>query len=228
MTIATFNRKDPNMSATDVTPAITLIARRAILGLFVASAAFVATPALASVAPAEAYVQTNVQVGLSILNNHSASTDQKREQFEHFILGLTDMKRIAKFTLGQYKRTATAQEQEAFAQAFQTYAIAVYQSYFTKYSGQTLKVTGSQERAPGDTIVSTVMIDPNDKSGQPPLEVDFRVLSDNGKYVVIDFSVSGIWLALEERDQFSAFLGQNNGSIPTLISHLRELARTFK
>ena len=29
-------------------------------------------------------------------------------------------------------------------------------------------------------------------------------------------------------DQFSAFLGQNNGSIPLLISHLKELARSFK
>ena len=45
---------------------------------------------------------------------------------------------------------------------------------------------------------------------------------------MIDFSVAGIWLAIEERDQFSAFLGQNNGSIPTLISHLRELAKNYK
>jgi ABC-type transporter MlaC component len=46
--------------------------------------------------------------------------------------------------------------------------------------------------------------------------------------VVIDFSVAGIWLAIEERDQFSSFLGQNNGNIPTLISHLRELARNYR
>jgi phospholipid transport system substrate-binding protein len=216
------------MPASDTTPGIALIARRAILALIVASATLVGAPAFANVPPAEAYVQSNVQVGLSLLNNHSMSTDQKREQFERFILGLTDMKRIANFTLGQYKRTASPQEQQAFAEAFQSYAIAVYQSYFAKYSGQTLKVMGSQERAPGDTIVTTVMIDPNDKSGQPPLEVDFRVLGENGKYVVIDFSVSGIWLALEERDQFVAFLGQNNGSIPMLISHLKELAKTFK
>src|SRR5512143_413272 len=161
------------MPASDITPGITLIARRAILALIVASATLVGAPAFANVPPAEAYVQNNVQVGLSLLNNHSISTDQKREQFERFILGLTDMKRIANFTLGQYKRTASPQEQEAFAEAFQSYAIAVYQSYFAKYSGQTLKVMGSQERAPGDTIVTTVMIDPNDKSGQPPLEVDF-------------------------------------------------------
>ncbi len=214
------------MSLLDSTPAI---ARRTVLAVAAASLALFAGGAAASAPPpAEAYVQANVQVGLALLNNHTESIDQKREQFEHFILGLTDMKRIASFTLGQYKRTATPQEQEAFAAAFQNYAVAVYQSYFAKYSGQTLKVTGSQQRAPGDTIVTTQMIDPNDRSGQQPLEVDFRVLSDSGRYVVIDFSVAGIWLALEERDQFSAFLGQNNGSIPTLISHLRELAKTYK
>ena len=217
------------MPSSDTTPAITSYARRAVLALAVASATLlVALRADASAPPAEEFVQANVQRGLTILNNHSASMEQKRSQFEVFILGLTDMKRIAKFTLGQYRRTATPQDQDAFAAAFQTYAIAVYQSYFTKYSGQTLRVTGSQERAPGDTIVTTQLIDPNDRSGQPPLEVDFRVLSDGGRFVVIDFSVAGIWLAIEERDQFSAFLGQNNGNIPTLISHLRELARNYK
>lgn len=219
------------MPSSEITTAIPAIARRAALALFVAFAALNAAGESAAAnapPPAEAFVQQNVQVGLGILNNHGASTDQKREQFERFILGLTDMKRIANFTLGQYRRGATPQEQEAFAAAFQSYAIAVYQSYFAKYSGQTLKVTGSQERAPGDTIVLTQMIDPNDKSGQQPLQVDFRVLTDGGKFVVIDFSVAGIWLALEERDQFSAFLGQNNGSIPTLVSHLKELAKTYK
>jgi phospholipid transport system substrate-binding protein len=203
------------------------LARRAVLALLMAGVGLAAVPATAA-PPAEAFVQTNISRGLGILNNRSASTEQKRVQFETFLLGLTDMKRIANFTLGSYRRTASQQDQDAFAAAFQNYAVAVYQSYFSKYSGQTLKVTGSQERAPGDTIVQTQLLDPNDQSGQAPLEVDFRILQDNGKLVVIDFSVAGIWLALEERDQFSAFLGQNNGSIPTLVSHLHELAKGFK
>jgi phospholipid transport system substrate-binding protein len=217
------------MLSSDSTPTITAIARRAVLAIAIASFSLFAGGAAASAPPpAEVFVQANVQVGLSLLNNHTQSTEQKREEFERFILGLTDMKRIAKFTLGQYRRTASEQEQDAFAAAFQNYAVAVYQSYFAKYSGQTLKVTGSQQRAPGDTIVQTQMIDPNDKSGQQPLEVDFRVLTDSGRFVVIDFSVAGIWLALEERDQFSAFLGQNNGNIAMLISHLHDLAKNYK
>ncbi len=207
---------------------ISTLARRAVLGLFLAGAGLMAASPATAASPAEAFVQANVQKGLTILNNKTASTEQRRGEFESFILGLTDMKRIAKFTLGQYRRTATPEQQDAFAAAFQTYATAVYQSYFSKYSGQTLRVTGSQDHGPGDTIVTTQMIDPNDHSGQQPLEVDFRVLSDNGKFVVIDFAVAGIWLAIEERDQFSSFLGQNNGDIGTLISHLHELAKSYR
>ena len=206
---------------------ISVLARRAFLAFAAAAALVLSSPASAAPTGAEAFVQANVVKGLAILNNRNASADQKRVQFQGFILSLTDMRRIANFTLGQYRRTATPQEQDAFAAAFQNYAIAVYQSYFSKYAGQSLRVTGSQERQPGDTVVITQLVDPNDHSGQTPLEVDFRVLSDNGKFVVIDFSVSGIWLAIEERDQFSSFLGQNNGSIATLIKHLGDLAKSY-
>ena len=204
------------------------IPRRSFLAMAVATAAslVMSGPALAS--PAEDYVQNNIGKGLSILNNKQLSTDQRRAQFEGFLLGLTDMKRIADFTLGQYRRAASPADLAAFENAFQNYATAVYQSYFAKYAGQTLKVTGSQARTSDDFIVATQLIDPNDHSGQEPLEVDFRVRTDTGKPVVVDFSVAGIWLALEERDQFTAFLGQNNGNIAMLVTHLGDLAKQFR
>jgi phospholipid transport system substrate-binding protein len=204
------------------------ILRRAFLAALLSlSAALFAAPTFAAT-PAEDFVQQNIHRGLDILNNKQLSADQRRSQFEGFLMGLTDMKRIANFTLGQYRRSASPGDIAAFEAAFQNYAVAVYQSYFSKYAGQSLKVTGSQQRSNDDFIVATQLIDPSDKSGQQPLEVDFRVRTDSGKPVVVDFSVAGIWLALEERDQFTAFLGQNNGNIHTLISHLNDLAKQFK
>ena len=206
------------------------ISRRAFVAMSSAFAAglLLVMPAMAAANPAEDFVQDNIHKGLELLNNKQLAADQRRAQFETFLLGLTDMKRIADFTLGQYRRSASPADLAAFEGAFQNYAVAVYQSYFAKYAGQTLKVTGSQTRAPDDFIVATQLIDPNDKSDQQPLEVDFRVRTDSGKPVVVDFSVAGIWLALEERDQFTSFLGQNNGNIHTLISHLSELAKQFR
>ena len=202
--------------------------RRAFLAMTLSFAGGFALPARAIADPAEDYVQQNITRGLAILNNRQLSAEQRRVQFESFLLGLTDMKRIADFTLGQYRRTASPADLASFENAFQNYATAVYQSYFSKYAGQTLKVTGSQQRSADDTIVATQLIDPNDHSGQEPIEVDFRVRTDTGKPVVVDFSVAGIWLALEERDQFTAFLGQNNGNIPMLVAHLGDLAKQFR
>ena len=185
-------------------------------------------PAAAAPNPAENFVQDNIHKGLELLNNRALSADQKRAQFASFLISLTDMKRIADFTLGQYRRSASPADLAAFEAAFQNYAIAVYQSYFARYAGQTLRVTGNQARAADDFIVATQLIDPNDRSSQAPLIVEFRVRTDTGKPVVIDFSVSGIWLALEERDQFTSFLGQNGGNIALLNSHLNELAKQYK
>lgn len=206
-------------------PRRAFIAMTALAGL---AATIPAEAAPADAKAAETYVQSNINKGLAILNNRQLSTEQRRVQFENFLTGLTDMKRIADFTLGQYRRGASPAELKAFEAAFQNYATAVYQSYFAKYAGQTLKVTGSQARSADDFIISTQLIDPNDHSGQEPLEVDFRVRTDSGRPVVVDFSVAGIWLALNERDQFTAFLGQNNGNIPMLVSHLGELAKQFR
>ena len=194
------------------------------LGLIFAGMA----PAAAATTPAETFVQDNIHVGLDILNNKSLSTDARRTQFANFLLSLTDMKRIADFTLGQYRRGASPADLAAFDTAFQNYAVAVYQSYFAKYAGQTLKVTNSQTRTADDFIVATQLIDPKDHSGQAPLEMDFRVRTDGGKPVVTDFSVAGIWLALEERDQFTSFLGQNGGNIHALIGHLEDLAKEYR
>ncbi len=203
------------------------LARRAALALIVAAASFLIAPAAIAASPAEAFVDANVSRGLAILNNKSLNADQRKAQFQTFILGLTDMHRIANFTLGVYRRSASQARPGRLRRRVPELRHRGVPSYFTKYSGQTLRVTGSQDKSPGDTIVTTQMIDPADQSGQQPLEVDFRVLTDNGRFVVIDFSVAGIWLAIEERDQFSSFLGQNGGSIPTLISHLHDLAKSY-
>ena len=195
--------------------------RRALLLAALLSPVLTVGPAMAANV-AETFVDENIRKGLDILKDKKLTTTQRRDQFETLLLGLVDVRRIGLFTLGQYRRTAPPEDVEAFLNAFKNYATAAYQSYFAKYTNQTLKVTGSTQRNPTDFIVQTLLIDPN--SSQQPSEVDFRVRTDTGKPVLVDVAYQGIWLSLEERDQFVAFLGQNNGNVRTLIAHLSELA----
>jgi phospholipid transport system substrate-binding protein len=186
------------------------------------------SPAMAG-NPAETYVEQNVQRGLSILNNHSIPDAQRRQQFRDFLTSLTDIRRIALFTLGAARRTAAPADVDAFVDAFRDYAVAVYESRLNQYAGQSLRVTGSTERAPGDFVVSTVMVDPSGRtSGQEPIEVDFRVEEDGGRFVVIDASIVGVWLGLEERDQFTSFLEQNGNNVPALSAHLQQMTAQIR
>jgi phospholipid transport system substrate-binding protein len=199
------------------------LTRRAMLVSATLAAPLLATgPALAAANVAETFVDDNIHKGLNILSDKKLNLTQRRDQFETLLLGLVDVRRIALFTLGQYRRSAPPEDVEAFVNAFKNYATAAYQSYFSKYTNQTLKVTGSTKRSDTDFIVQTLLADPN--SSQPPAEVDFRVRTDTGKPVLVDVAYQGIWLSLEQRDQFVAFLGQNNGNVRTLIAHLSELA----
>ena len=198
--------------------------RRAFFAVAIAAAAPLLTvrPAAAAQTVAEAFVDDNIHKGLDILRDKKLNAVQRRDQFETLLLGLVDVRRIGLFTLGQYRRTAPPEDVEAFIGAFKNYATAAYQSYFAKYTNQNLKVIGSTQRNPTDFIVQTQLVDPG--SSQQPAEVDFRVRTDAGKPVLVDVAYQGIWLSLEERDQFVAFLGQNNGNVRTLIAHLSELA----
>jgi phospholipid transport system substrate-binding protein len=190
-----------------------------------ASPLLLADPALAVPNVAESFVDENIHKGLDILRDKRLSGVQRRDQFEGLLLSLVDVRRIALFTLGQYRRTAAPDDLEAFVTAFKNYATAEYQSYFAKYTNQTLKVTGSTVPSPTDFIVQTQLIDPS--SSQPPAEVDFRVRTDTGKPVLVDVAYQGIWLSLEQRDQFVSFLGQNNGNVKSLAAHLSDLAVTI-
>jgi phospholipid transport system substrate-binding protein len=201
--------------------------RRTILALATGLCAASLLPAWAAT-PAEAFIADNIQKGLSILKDPQLSEAARADQFQQLLLSLVNTKRIASFTLGQYVRTASQSDLDEFAAAFQDYSIAVYRSYLARYAGQSLKVTGSSQRAPDDFIVTTVMVDPNDRSGQRPLEVDFRVRTDSGRPELVDISVLGIWLALSQRDQFVAFLAQNKGDVKALTTHMRQTVSQYR
>ncbi len=212
----------PPLHARSLTAPISSLRLAALSLVLVLAAAFAAAPARAST-PAEQFVQVNIEKGMHILNNKKLSDSARRTGFRDLLIGLTDIRRTALFTLGAARRSAHPHDIDAFVDAFKNYALAVYQSRLSAYSGQTLNVTGSTERAPGDYVVTSVLVDPNASSDKQPIQVDFRVDKNRGGFKVLDVSVVGVWLAIEERDQFTAFLAQHNNSVPALTKHLNEL-----
>src|ERR1051326_656762 len=182
-----------------------------------------AGPAEAAAAnPAEAFVQQNIDKGYGILNNAQLSDADRRAQFREFMLSLTDTKRIGMFTLGQYANSASKADVDAYTNAFTDYAVAVYESRLNKYRGQTLKVTGSTERSADDVVVNADLVSPNAGANAPTFKVAFRVRkTSDGRPIITDMQVEGIWLALSQRSDFTAFLQQHNGNVQALTDDLK-------
>ena len=197
-----------------------VLARRAFLSACIGLAALgSAGPALAD-RDAEVFAQGLIDRGVGILRN--TGDPQRRAKFREFVLNYADARKTAQFTLGQYWRTANDTDKEAFVLAFTDFATAVYESRLDQYKGQTLKVTGSIDNKPGDITVNMVVVDP---SAREPLRVAFRVLGGNGSYRFVDIQVVGIWLSVEQREQFAGYLSKNKGSVPALTAHLSAQAR---
>jgi phospholipid transport system substrate-binding protein len=195
--------------------------RAALLWFFALAFTFAAPASAQNTNVAERFVSTNIRAGLAILNDSSLDSAARAARFEEFLLGITDLKRVATFTLGSVP--ASPDQREAFAAAFQGYAVAVYRSYFQNYGGQTLIVTGSSANGPGDTIVHTRLAGAN---GANSLAIDFRIRTDGPKPLVLDIGISGVWLALAQRDDFATFLARNGGDVSALIQHLDSIAQS--
>ena len=190
---------------------------------------FAVNPAKAS-PESEAFVQETVDAGYVILNDDSLSDDERFNRFRDFMLSLTDLERIARFTLGPYVNRASEAEVNEFVDAFSEYAVTVYEDRLSQYTGQTMRVAGSEDR-PGedlDSVVNATVVNPANANAQP-FNVAFRVRSgEAGDMIITDMQVEGVWLAISQRADFTSFLQRNNGSVPALSDSLTSQAAQIR
>ncbi len=187
----------------------------------------IATPAFAASA-VESYVSQTVDQGLALLNNKSLSPSEKDAELRNYLKTTLDIDRIALFTLGPAAKTASPADVAAYESAFETFTLANYVDRVGAYGGQSLKITGVEEHAPGDFIVSVEVVDPAAPTNVPPDSAKFRVLqAADGHFAVVDANVEGVWFELAQRDDIQGFLHQNGDSIPKLIEHLNAITASL-
>jgi len=172
----------------------------------------------------EAFIQQNFDKGFTILNSQTLSDAQRREQFRALLLELAASRRIALFTLGSYAASAAPPTVDAFVESFTNYSISVYEKGLNRYEGQALKVTGSMDRGSDDSVVQAELVSPNPSNGQT-IKIAFRVRrNETGAPIITDILIGGVSLATTQRDEFTAFLKQHDGSVPELIKRLDSMA----
>jgi phospholipid transport system substrate-binding protein len=174
--------------------------------------------------PVETFVQQNIDRGIAVLKDKSLDVAARRQQLADFMAQILDTKKMALFMIGDVRDKAAPPDLDTYAETYKAFTIASYESQLNGYGGQSLKVTGSVERAPGDYIVNAIVVDPSAPKDPNPLQVGFRVTDEGGgKYALVDASIEGIWLGLAQRAEFGSYLSQHGESVPALTAHLQEV-----
>lgn len=210
------------------------LTRGAFIATLAALATFAATPAAhaARDQEAERYVQTNATSALETLGDTSVSATQRRRTFDELMARFADMPRIATFVLGRYStqlRSDAALRTEWQA-VFQDYAVAVYEDRLQRFTGASIQVTGSIERAPGRDVIVQSQLRPT--NGESPTTVQWRLLRSSDRWRVVDVSLvldgNQIWLAQQQQRDFLAALDRSDGDIRALMVEVRALTNSLR
>src|SRR5499427_10507721 len=152
------------------------------------------------------------------LLNNKADPAMRQARFRQLFHEDFDCDGIARFVLGRYWRSASAEERGEFTKLFEDYVVFVYTARLANFGGQTFKIRGSRSDGDG-VIVSTDVISPGSTS---PLRMDWRLVNDNGAYKINDVIIEGISMAVTQRSEFASIIQRNGGQLGGLIAMMRE------
>jgi phospholipid transport system substrate-binding protein len=176
------------------------------------------TPVVAEKSPeAEAFVMDVSNQVIEILNLTTAQ--EKEDEFRVLLNNKANLKRIAAFTLGKYRRQLSLTELQEFQSLFETMITKVYANRLGSYEDQKIVVLGSKKKKK-DYLVETEL---RFNDGSDPIAIVWRLRQEkDGRITLFDLRVLGIWMALEQRETFLSILKNNNEDFNVLLDNLRQ------
>lgn len=162
-----------------------------------------------------------------IITNVLQSNDTQEQKFTRFKTAFEkalDMKSIGQFVLGVYWRKASAEERQAFLDAFIDFTTKTWADRFDLYTGQKIVFSGTRNAEGKNQLYVDSTIENN-----PPVQVIWRLKqTKSGDFKIIDIIVEGVSMAMSYRNEYSAFLQKNGGKLPVLTKELEQKSADFK
>lgn len=193
-----------------------------IVGLILTGIFIAPVPGIAQVADKDpgAFVTRLGNRTIDYLSDPATPQNIREVQLREMLRDGFAVERIGRFVLGKHRRTASKESIDEFIGVFEDYIVALYAKQFSRFSGETFAVEQVvKTRRPKDSMVKTKIVP---GSGGEALRVDFQVRKLGDKFKILDVRVEGVSMVLAQRDEFSAYIGNNGGKVESLIAALRK------
>ena len=150
----------------------------------------------------------------------SNSKEFKTKKLSEIALKTVDIKGVAYYTLGNYRKELSDKQMEEYLDLFEKYFLKTFSSRLTDYSDPKIDVLSAEVLNPKYTIVKSLLLGTDKK---PEVNIEWRVYTKNpDKPLIRDLIIEGLSLARTEKEQFASIIETNNGEVTKLFITLRE------
>lgn len=167
-------------------------------------------------AAAQGFVTQLADDAITIL---SANKDRagREAAFAELLDERANMRRIARFTLGQFGRQISKDDFTTYESLLGDFIVRVYANRLGEYSEEKVIVGKAQAKKKNVIVASRIEF----TNGREPIDIDWWLrLEKDGSLSLFDVRVLGVWMAQEQRDAFASVLKNNKGDINALLDHL--------
>ena len=173
-------------------------------------------PALADEAPKQVVRELSDAV-IGVLQDKSASADQKRGKIRDIVIGFVDFETMSQLVLARNWKGLSDEQKQQFVEEFKQHLAVTYGKNVESYNNEKVQISGDRDAGRGDWTVNTKILRP---AGGGDIIVDYRLRKKGDTWKVIDLIIERVSLVSNFRSQFQEIMA--NGGIERLLKLLRE------
>tara|TARA_B100000029_G_scaffold246214_1_gene243229 strand:- start:3480 stop:4073 length:594 start_codon:yes stop_codon:yes gene_type:complete len=165
------------------------------------------------------FIQEIVDEAKKILVD-SNSKEFKTEKLSEMALKTVDIKGVAYYSLGSYRKELNEEQMQEYLNLFEKYFLKSFTSRLTDYSDPKIEVLSIDILNSKYTIVKSVLLATDKK---PAVNIEWRVYTKNpDKPLIRDLIIEGLSLARTQKEEFASVIETNNGDVTKLFITLKE------
>ncbi len=150
----------------------------------------------------------------------SNTKEFKTEKLSEMALKTVDIKGVAYYSLGNYRKKLNDEQLDEYLVLFEKYFLKSFTSRLTDYSDPKIDVISTEVLNPKYTIVKSLLLATDKK---PAVNIEWRVYTKNpDKPLIRDLIIEGLSLARTQKEEFASVIESNNGDITKLFITLKE------
>ena len=150
----------------------------------------------------------------------SNTKEFKTSKLSEIALKTVDIKGVAYYTLGNYRKGLNDEQMKEYLVLFEKYFLITFASRLTNYSDPKIDVISAEVKNPKYTIVKSVLLATSKK---PAVNIEWRVYTKNpDKPLIRDLIIEGLSLARTQKEEFASVIETNNGDVTKLFITLEE------